>query len=72
MSLSPQPFTLRIGNIVVSGSSGLEARRLADALPGALAVALTPGAVRPPVLSPAETVAWQIADVVQRRRGGEA
>ncbi len=57
---------------MVSGSSGLEARRLADALPGALAVALTPGAVRPPVLSPAETVAWQIADVVQRRRGGEA
>jgi hypothetical protein len=68
MSRAPAPLTLRIGAIRVSGASGIEARRLADALPAALAAALAPDAVRPRAPTPVETAAWRIADVVQSRR----
>jgi len=62
------PLALSVGTIRVHAASGIDARRLADALPVALAAALAQGAVRPPRPTPAERAAWAIADAVQARR----
>jgi hypothetical protein len=64
------PLRLAIDRITVSAASGLDARRLADALPGALERALAgvasgrePMALRPG--SPAEQAAAQVAAAVR-------
>jgi len=67
---STRPLHISIGSVRVSGSSGMAARRLADALPGALDAALAEGAVRPLRRTPAEQAAWAVADAVRARREG--
>jgi hypothetical protein len=62
--------SLDIGTVRVSGASGLEARRLVDALPAALAIALAENAVRPRAPSPLERAAWAVADAVRARMEG--
>lgn len=61
------PLRLAIGRITVSAASGLDARRLADALPGALERALASPAPGPGFPSPAEQAAAQIAAAVRER-----
>jgi hypothetical protein len=65
------PLRLAIDRITVSAASGLDARRLADALPGALERALAnraSGAVpRSGLPSPAEQAAMQIAAAISER-----
>lgn len=57
-----------IGTLRVHAASGLEARRMADALPGALEAALREGAVRPLRPTRAERAAWAVADAVRAKR----
>ena len=68
MSAAP-PLRLAIDRITVSAASGLDAYRLADALPGALERALaTPAAApRPRLASPADQAAAQIAAAIRER-----
>lgn len=61
------PIRLAIDRVTVSAASGLDARRLADALPGALERALSGAAARPGFASPAEQAAAQIAAAVRER-----
>jgi len=61
------PIRLAIDRITVSAASGLDARRLADALPGALERALADAAPRLGFASPAEQAAAQIAAAVRER-----
>ena len=66
-----RPVRLTIDRITVSAASGLEARRLADALPGALEQAMRrtiAGAEAGPALvSPAERAAAEVAAAVAQR-----
>lgn len=63
---APAPVRVGIGCVRISAASGLDARRLADALPAALERALLNafGAPAPASKSPADTAARQIADAV--------
>lgn len=63
----PRPLKLAIDRITVAAASGLEARRLADALPGALERALAAPASGGGFASPAEQAAAQIAAAVRER-----
>ena len=63
----PAPLRLAIDRITVSAASGLDARRLADALPGALERALANPAPRPGFASLADQAAAQIAAAVRER-----
>jgi hypothetical protein len=67
---SPGLTAVNIGTVRVTGASGLEARRMADALPAALAAALAEGAPRPRDPGPVERAAWAVADVVRARMEG--
>ena len=67
-----QPLRIEIGRIRVSAASGLEARRLGDALPAAIERALSamiegtpPASGRP--LGPADEAAARIAQTVGER-----
>ena len=61
-------LSVSIGAVRVRAASGVEARRLADALPRALDAALAEGAVRPLRPTPAERAAWAVADAVRAER----
>jgi len=63
-----RPLTLSIGAVRVRAASSIDARRVADALSGALDAALADGAVRPPRPTPAEQAAWAVADAVRAAR----
>jgi hypothetical protein len=70
------PLQLRIERITVGAASGLDARRLADALPAALERALAgvasgrePAALRAGVASPAEQAAAQVEAAVRAHLG---
>ncbi|MBO9713885.1 hypothetical protein [Sphingomonas sp.] len=61
-------LSISIGSISVRASSGIDARRLADALPRALEAALAEGAVRPARPTPVERAAWAVADAVREKQ----
>lgn len=67
-----QPVRIAIDRIRVSGASGLEARRLGDALPAAIERALSAmiaGTPRPTgrPLAPADEAAARVAEIVGAR-----
>jgi hypothetical protein len=68
--MTAPPLRVEIGSIRIAAASGLDARRLADALPAAIEralVRLSAGGPPPPpgrALSPADDAAAQIADAV--------
>jgi len=67
--LSPdgRPVRLRIGQLTISAASGIEARRLADALPAALERALSSGHPMRLQRHPSERVAAQLAELIAAR-----
>lgn len=67
-----RPLRVEIGSIRISAASGLDARRLADALPAAIERALAARSSPPPPgrrLAPADQVAAEVAQAVAARLG---
>lgn len=65
-----QRVELRIGTLRISGASRLEALRIADALPAALAAAIEAPGDTSRRLTPAERIAREVLRAVARRQEG--
>ncbi len=64
----PLPVAVSIGTVRVRASSSIDARRLADALPAALARALADGGTGLRPTAAADAAAWEIAGAIRRAR----
>ncbi|WP_411341642.1 hypothetical protein V6U71_07400 [Sphingopyxis sp. J-6] len=63
----PMPERLTVGRLTISGASRIEARRIADALPAALARVATSGRAGPVPVDPRASAADRVAAEIWRQ-----